>query len=279
MAEETVTRTIPAPFIEALGKTYGEELTSAIGGLKGLDVSRIYGPQFVAPASALTQQAEGLAGGLGAYQPFLQAAQTQVQAGPTAYRQFMSPYQQDIIDTSLRQFDIQAQKGLPGLAAQAIGAGAYGGGREGVQRAEYQTQSDLNRASLLAQLQQQGFSQAQQLAQQNLANQLQVGQAGQGFLGSHISGLTALGTQQQAQRQAELEAQKQLEFQRIYQPLQTAQQYGQGVMGLISGYPSQTQLQSTPSPSPLQTLLGTGATLAGIYRALGQGTAGFMGGK
>ena len=275
MAEETVTRTIPAPFIEALGKTYGEELTSAIGGLKGLDVSRIYGPKFVAPASALTQQAEGLAGGLGAYQPFLQAAQTQVQAGPTAYRQFMSPYQQDIIDTSLRQFDIQAQKGLPGLAAQAIGAGAYGGGREGVQRAEYQTQSDLNRASLLAQLQQQGFSQAQQLAQQNLANQLQVGQAGQGFLGSQISGLTALGTQQQAQRQAELEAQKQLEFQRIYQPLQTAQQYGQGVMGLISGYPQQTQLQSTPSPSPLQTLLGTGATLAGIYRALGQGTAGF----
>jgi hypothetical protein len=279
MAEETITRTIPAPFIEALGKTYGEELTSAIGGLKGLDVSRIFGPQFVAPSSALTQQAEGLASGLGAYQPFLQAAQTQVQAGPTAYRQFMSPYQQDIIDTSLRQFDIQAQKGLPGLAAQAIGAGAYGGGREGVQRAEYQTQSDLNRASLLAQLQQQGFSQAQQLAQQNLANQLQVGQAGQGFLGSQISGLTALGTQQQAQRQAELEAQKQLEFQRIYQPLQTAQQYGQGVMGLISGYPSQTQLQSTPSPSPLQTLLGTGATLAGIYRALGQGTAGFMGVK
>ena len=275
MAEETITRTIPAPFIEALGKTYGEELTSAIGGLKGLDVSRIYGPQFVAPSSALTQQAEGLAGGLGAYQPFLQAAQTQVQAGPTAYRQFMSPYQQDIIDTSLRQFDIQAQKGLPGLAAQAIGAGAYGGGREGVQRAEYQTQSDLNRASLQAQLQQQGFSQAQQLAQQNLANQLQVGQAGQGFLGSQISGLTALGTQQQAQRQAELEAQKQLEFQRIYQPLQTAQQYGQGVMGLISGYPSQTQLQSTPSPSPLQTLLGTGATLAGIYRAVGQGTKAF----
>jgi len=275
MAEETVTRTIPAPFIEALGKTYGEELTSAIGGLKGLDVSRIFGPQFVAPSSALTQQAEGLAGGLGAYQPFLQAAQTQVQAGPTAYRQFMSPYQQDIIDTSLRQFDIQAQKGLPGLAAQAIGAGAYGGGREGVQRAEYQTQSDLNRASLQAQLQQQGFSQAQQLAQQNLANQLQVGQAGQGFLGSQISGLTALGTQQQAQRQAELEAQKQLEFQRIYQPLQTAQQYGQGVMGLISGYPSQTQLQSTPSPSPLQTLLGTGATLAGIYRAVGQGYKAF----
>ena len=280
MAEITQTRQLPAEFIEALGKTYGAQLTEAVGGLKGLDVSKIYGPQFVAPQSALQTQAQQLGQGLGAYQPYLQAAQAAT--GPQAYQQFMSPYQQDVIDTSLRQFDIQAQKGLPALAAQAIGQGAYGGGREGVQRAEYQTQSDLNRAALQAQLQQQGFGQAQQLAQQNILNQLQLGQsqlglgqAGQGFLGSQISGLTALGTQQQAQRQAELEAQKQLEFQRIYQPLQTAQQYGQGVMGLISGYPQQTQLQSTPSPSPLQTLLGTGATLAGIYRALGQGSAGF----
>ena len=114
MAEETITRTIPAPFIEALGKTYGEELTSAIGGLKGLDVSRIYGPQFVAPASALTQQAEGLAGGLGAYQPFLQQAgqfQQAAAAGatPTAYQQFMSPYQQNVIDTTLQEFDRQRQ--------------------------------------------------------------------------------------------------------------------------------------------------------------------------
>jgi hypothetical protein len=127
----------------------------------------------------------------------------------------MSPYQQDVINTTLGQYDIQAQKGLPGLAAQAIGAGAYGGGREGVQRAEYQTQSDLNRALLQAQLQQQGFGQAQQLAGQQYNQQLGLAGQTQGLLGSQISGLSALGQQQQAQRQAELEAQKQLEFQRI----------------------------------------------------------------
>jgi hypothetical protein len=265
MAELTQTQTLPAPFIEALGKTYGEDLTSAIGGLKGLDVSKIYGPQFVAEQGALAQQAQGLAGGLGSYQPYLQAAQAAT--GPQAYQQYMSPYQQDVINTTLGQYDIQAQKNLPGLAAQAIGAGAYGGGREGVQRAEYQNQSDLNRALLQAQLQQQGYGQAQQLASQQYNQQLGLAGQAQGLLGSQISGLSALGQQQQAQKQAELEAQKQLEYQKIYQPLQTAQQFGSGVMGLISGYPQQTQQTIAPSPTALQTGLGSLATLAGIYKS------------
>jgi hypothetical protein len=265
MAEIQQTQNLPAPFIEALGKTYGEDLTSAIGGLKGLDVSKIYGPQYVAPQSALQTQAQQLAGGLGGYQPYLQAAQAAT--GPQAYQQYMSPYQQDVINATLRQYDIQAQKGLPALAAQAIGAGAYGGGREGVQRAEYQTQSDLNRALLQAQLQQQGYGQAQQLASQQYNQQLGLAGQAQGLAAQEISGLSALGQQQQAQRQAELEAQKQLEYQKIYQPLQTAQQFGSGVMGLISGYPQQTQQTVTPSPTALQTGLGTLATLAGIYKS------------
>jgi len=260
MAEETITRTIPAPFIEALGKTYGEELTSAIGGLKGLDVSRIYGPQFVAPSSALTQQAEGLAGGLGAYQPFLQAAQTQVQAGPTAYRQFMSPYQQDIIDTSLRQFDIQAQKGLPGLAAQAIGAGAYGGGREGVQRAEYQTQSDLNRASLLAQLQQQGFSQAQQLAQQNLANQLQVGQAGQAQ-GQLASTNQALALADINARATLGEQERTIAQNKELFPLSNLST----LSTILRGYNVPTSTKTTAEMSPLSALAGVAAGGVGLF--------------
>ena len=265
MAELTQTQNLPAPFIEAAGKTYLEDLTSAIGGLKGLDVSKIYGPQFVAGQGALSQQAQGLAGGLGSYQPYLQAAQAAT--GPQAYQQYMSPYQQDVINTTLQQYDIQAQKGLPALAAQAIGAGAYGGGREGVQRAEYQTQSDLNRALLQAQLQQQGFGAAQQLASQQYNQQLGLAGQAQGLQAQQISGLSALGQQQQAQQQAELEAQKQLEYQKIYQPLQTAQQFGSGVMGLISGYPQQTQQTIAPSPTALQTGLGSLATLAGIYKA------------
>ena len=265
MAEITQTQTLPAPFIEALGKTYGEQLTSAIGGLKGLDVSKIYGPQFVAEQGALAQQAQQLAGGLGGYQPYLQAAQAAT--GPQAYQQFMSPYQQDVINTTLGQYDIQAQKNLPGLAAQAIGAGAFGGGREGVQRAEYQNQSDLNRALLQAQLQQQGYGQAQSLAGQQYNQQMQLAGQSQGLASQQIAGLSALGQQQQAQRQAELEAQKQLEYQKIYQPLQTAQQFGSGVMGLISGYPQQTQQTIAPSPTALQTGLGSLATLAGIYKS------------
>ena len=265
MAEIQQQQILPAPFIEALGKTYGDQLTSAIGGLKGGDLSKIFGSQFVAGQDPLQIQAQKLMeSGIGGYQKYLNAAEAST--GPNAYKQFMSPYQQDVIDSSLAQFDIQAQKGLPMLAAQAIGAGAYGGGREGVQRAEYQSQSDLNRASLLAQLQQQGFGQAQQLAGQQYNQQLGLAGQTQGLLGSQISGLSALGQQQQAQRQAELEAEKQLEFQKIYQPLQTAQQYGAGIQPLIAGYPGREQTSVTPSPTALQTGLGTLSTLAGIYK-------------
>jgi hypothetical protein len=180
MAETTVVRQAPAEFIEAAGKTYLDDLTSAVGGIKGLDVSKLYGQQFVAGPGALQTQAETLAGGLGGYQPYLQAAQAAT--GPQAYQQYMSPYQQDVIDTSLREYDIQAQKGLPGLAAQAISAGAFGGGREGVQRAEYQSASDRNRAALQAQLLQQGFGQAQQLAAQQFGQQMNLAQQTPSFI-------------------------------------------------------------------------------------------------
>jgi len=273
------TQVLPAPFIEAAGKTYLENLQSAIGGLRTADLSKTMGPQFVAPTSAITQEAQALRGGLGTFAPFLQTAATQAgQAGqfvgPQAYQQFMSPFQKDVIDATLQEFDVQAAKGLPAIAAQAVGAGAFGGGREGVARAEYQQASDRNRAALQAQLLQQGFGQAQQAAaqafgqQQALAQQQQnlASQAPQLF-GQQISALGALGTQQQAQRQAELSAQQQLAFAQQQQPLNLAQQYGQGVLGLISGYPAQFQTQQTPTPSPLQTALGAGATLAGVYRA------------
>ena len=279
MAEVSTVRQAPAEFIEAAGKTYLDDLTSAVGGIKGLDVSKLYGQQFVAGPGALQTQAETLASGLGGYQPYLQAAgqyfggagQAQQTAagmvGPQAYQAYMSPYQQDVIGTTLQEYDIQAQKGLPQLAAQAIGAGAFGGGREGVQRAEYQATSDRNRAALQAQLLQQGFGQAQQLAQQDYTRQLQLAQAAPSLASSQIAGLTTLGGLQQAQTQAGLSAQQQLAQQQMMQPLTAAQQYGSGIASLISGYPGQQMTQTAPSPSPLQTSLGAGATLAGLYRA------------
>jgi hypothetical protein len=279
MSSETLTRSLPAPAVEAASKVYLEDLAKGIGAARTVDLSKFYGTQFVAPESALTEQARGLAPGLGGYQPYLQSAQQFQQAaaagtGPQAYQQYMSPYQQAVIDTTLQEYDVQAQKGLPGLAAQAIQQGAFGGGREGVQRAEYQSQSDRNRAALLAQLQQQGFGQAQQLAQQNYLNQLQLsqgqlglGQAGQGLLGSQIAGLSTLGAGQTSQQQALLEAQRQLAQQQAYQPLNIAERYGAGIQPLIQGYPGRETYTSTiaPTPSPLQNILSIGGTLASIY--------------
>jgi hypothetical protein len=266
MAELQQTQILPADFIKAAGETYLGDLSKAVGGIKGLDMSKLYGNQFVAGQSQLQGQAEGLASGLGGYQPYLQAAGAAT--GPNAYQQYMSPYQQDVMDTTLSQFDIQAQKGMQPLADNAIRSGAFGGAREGVQRAEYQNQSDMNRAALQANLLNQGYGQAQGLAQQQFGNQMNLGQQNQQLLGQQIAGLSTLGAQQQAQTQAGLTADQQLAYQQGYQPLQAANAYGAGVTGLIAGYPGSTKIEQTPSPTALQTGLGAASTLAGIYKAL-----------
>ena len=147
MAEVTETRILPPEFIEAAGKTYLSNLGTAAGGYKTADLSKAFGDQFVAGQDPLQAQAQTLATqGIGAYKPFLQSASAL--AGPSSYQQFMSPYQQDVINETLREFDVQAQKGIPSIAAQAVGKGVLGGGREGVMRSEYQTTSDRNRAAL-----------------------------------------------------------------------------------------------------------------------------------
>ena len=230
-------------------------------------MSTILGPQFVAPQTAIQAEAEALRGGLGSFQPFLTTAAAS--SGPQAYQQFMSPYQQDIIDTTLQEFDVQAAKGIPALAAQAINAGAFGGGREGVQRAEYRSASDRNRAALQAQLLQQGFQQAQNLAAQQFAQQTNLAQLSPQLAGQQIAGLSTLGGQQQAQQQATLAAQQQLAQRQAYQPLEASQALGQGVTSLIAGYPGRNIVteSTAASPSPLATGLGAASTLAGIYRA------------
>jgi len=279
MAEVSTVVQQPPEFIEAAAKPYITQLQKDVGGLRTADLSKIYGPQYVAGLGALTQQAIGKAGGLGAYQPYLQGAEQAQQAaagltGPTAYQAYMSPYQQDVIGSTLKEFDIQAQKGLGAIAQSALQAGAFGGGREGVARAEYMSASDRNRAALQAQLLQQGFGQAQQLAQQDFLRQQQLAsgqmglaQAAPALAGQQISALTTLGGLQQSQAQALASARQQLAQQQYMQPLQATQALGSGITSLIAGYPGSQQVQTQPSPTPLQTALGAGATLAGVYRA------------
>ena len=266
MAETITQRTELPEFLEAEAKLYLGELQPAIAGQKAADLSKVYGPQFVAGLDPLQQEAvKQTTAGIDSFRPFIQAAQAAT--GPTAYQAYMSPYQQDVISSTLQEYDIQAQKGLPGISQAAYQAGAFGGARQGVAEAEYRAASDRNRAALQAQLLQQGFGQAQQAAQTQFGQQMQLAGQVPSLLGQQVAGLTTLGAGLQAQRQAELTAQQQLKQQQLMQPLTAAQTYGQGIMGLISGYPT-TTTTTQPSPSPLQSALGLGATLAGVYRAL-----------
>ena len=187
----------------------------------------------------------------------------------------MSPFQQDVIDTTLKSFEEQEAKRLRNLKAQAVQTGAFGGTREGVERAIFKSQSDLNRAALEAQLKQQGFTQAQNLTAQafNQQRALAGGQLGlaqqfPALVGQQIAGLTTLGGAQEGRQQQLLSADQQLAQRQAFQDLEAAQQLGQGIVPLIAGYPDTSRTLTTPSPSALQTGLSTGATLAGIYRLI-----------
>ena len=286
MAEQ-VTRTLPAQFIEDLGRDYGTQIAA----LTSLPVDTTkFAPQVAAQDALQTAaytQATDAATGLGSFQPFLTKAGTAADAatgltgtgagtGAGSIQSYMSPYQSDVIDTALTEFDRQAQAQKASQAAQALGIpGAFGGGREGVLQAQYQSDSDRNRAAIQSNLLQQGFQQAQAARQADLKNQLGISQQ-QATLGGgmqnlaqqQISGLGRLGGVQQAQSQAVLDAQRQAAQTQAYEPYQRLGTYGSGVASLISGYPGSTQVTQTPNASPLQTALGVGTGLAGIYGGL-----------
>jgi len=282
----TTTRALPAQFIEDLGRDYGKQI-SALTSLP-MDTSK-FAPTVAAQdplQTAAYTQATDATTGLGAYQPFLTKATTAADAataltgtgagtGAGSIASYMSPYQSDVMSTALAEFDKQAAIRQQSISDAALGVpGAYGGGREGVLQSEYQSTSDKNRAALQAGMLQQGFQQAQQARQQDFARQqglagLQstLGGGAQQLAQQQISGLGTLGGAQQAQSQAVLDAQRQAAQTAAYEPYQRLGTYGSGVASLISGYPSGQQTM-TPSASPLQTALGVGTGLAGIYGGL-----------
>ena len=290
----TETRNLPAQFIEDLGKDYAKQLTATTA--IPVDTSK-FAPT-VAAQDALQTQAATLAGsGVGSFQPFITAAQqAAADAGttiggiagltgaPTAAQTaaFTSPFQQQVIDTTLAEFDRQRAINEQNIRDQQAALGALGSGRAGVQLSEFQSQSGRDRAALEAQLRQQGFQQAQAARQQDIQNRFGLAQAQSG-LGQFQTGLAAqvpqlqradistlgqVGAAQQAQRQAVLDAQRQAARTAAYEPLERLGFFGQGVTGLMGGYPAQYQFQATPPASPLQTALGLGTGIAGIFGAL-----------
>jgi Arc/MetJ-type ribon-helix-helix transcriptional regulator len=289
MAEQT-TISRPAPYLEAAGQTLLDLTTKLTG--QPVDTSK-FAPS-IAGQNVLTQAAQqqaatqaglgtlsfdpttgavtgaGAGTGIAGYQPFLQ--QAQAYSGPQAYQGFMSPYQQDVIDTTLSQFDIQAQKGMQPLAASQVAAGAFGQGRGQVQAAEYQSQSDLNRALLQAQLQQQGFGQAQQAAA--LAQQQQAGLASlqPSLAQSQIQQLGAAGTSNLAYEQAIRDAQAQSGQLAAYEPYNRLQFLSATTGGLLAGQPQAYMTQQTGgagTASPLSQALGGAATIYGLGSLFG----------
>ena len=272
------TRQLPAPFIEALGKTYADQLTKQVG--KPVDTSK-FAPQVAAQDQLQKDAASLAASGVGSYKPFLTSAQQALTTaegltGSQAYKQFMSPYQQDVIDATLQDFDRQAAMQRQNIGQRAMSSGAFGGARQGVAEAEYDAASDRNRASILSGLLQTGFGQAQQAAQQAFSNQGALAQAQQGlgqFLPqaqrADIQTLGAVGGIQQSQAQAALDAQRQAAQTAAYEPYQRLNVFGSGVTGLMGGMQNFGDvIKSTPDPSPLQSALGIGTSVAGILGAL-----------
>ena len=258
----TQTQTLPAHFLQDVSKDYAKRLGAVTA--PALDTSK-FAPS-VAPQDPYQTEAYGrVPGGIGAYEPYI--TQAGAYSGPTGYQDFMSPYQQDVIDTSLAEFDKQAAKGMTGIGQLAAQSGNLGGGREGVMRSEYQSQSDLNRAQLQAQLLQGGFGQAQQQRGQAFGQQQGLAGLVPQLYGQDTAAYGAAGAQQQAFEQAEADATREAARMEAYAPYERLGYLGTGITGMLGGYPGQYQSQITPNPSPLQSALGIGTGLAGMYGA------------
>ena len=239
------TQVLPAPILSKALEAFVDKFPPMMG--QQIKTS-VYDPK-VADRTQLQKDAYTAAGGLGSL------------VGPQAYEQFMSPYQKEVMDATLTEFDRQQTIGQQGLRDAAIGAGAYGGGREGVQLAEYMNQGAMNRANLQAQLLNQGFTQANQLAQQDMMTR-------QG-LGTYMD---QMGQAQQAYDQATKDAATMAAREAEFEPYTRLGLIGQQLAQIQPGaFPTTTvgYQQSAAPASPMASFLGGAAGAGGILGKLG----------
>jgi len=283
------TQMLPAPFLTDVSKQYSKDIGALTA--RPLDTSQ-FAPTVAGQDPLQAQAYTAAQQGIGAYQPYLTGqgafagtptdmrgvqdylGQAQAYSGPQAYQQFMSPYQQDVIDKTLSAFDKQTAAGLSGIGQKAAMSGNLGGGREGVMRSEYQSQQDLNRALLNAQMLQQGFGQAQTAANQAFGQQRNLAQdvSGLGGLqyklqGQDVSRLGSAGAIQQAQAQAEANALQEANRLKAYEPYERLGYLGSGLSSMLAGMPGGYQTSVTPNKSPLEQALGILSTGVGAYKA------------
>ena len=284
-----------SPAIEAAQENYIDLLTQQVGrapGSVGVPTLAELGPQTAAQnvlTRAAQQQAATQAGlgqlqfdatgavtgagtgtGVAGYQPFLD--QAAAYSGPQAFQSFMSPQQQQVIDTTLQEFDVQTAKGVPQLAANAIQQGAFGGGREGIAQAEYANTAARNRAALQAQLLGQGFTQANQFANQAFDQQRNLASLQPSLAASGVQQLGAAGTGNLAFQQAQLDAAQQRAQLAYNEPLSRIQAFGSGIASQASGSPTTTQqigMGGAGTVGPLSQALSAGLSAYGLVSIFG----------
>jgi len=255
--------------------------------------------------------------GIGAYQPYLYGAgqslgygQNVIGSGigalqgsaqmynPWMAQSFMNPYQQQVIDESLRQINRQTDIARQGVQSQATRSGAFGGSRAGIQQAELERNAAEQRNAAIvgglyqgyqgaAQQAQQAFE-AQQARQQALGQglgslgtqqanigmqQAALGQQAQALGQQDVNMLYNLGTSQQQQLQAQLDAQRQNLYQQNMQPYQQLAFLSDIYKGAPSSQMSSTSLSAT-TPSPFQQIAGLG--IAGVSAAAAANKAGIL---
>ena len=265
MAQEYTT-SYPAPFLAPFGELLADYTASELN--RPIDISGIM-PQVagIDPFTQAAQQRAAQQGGLGAiqydpqgriigfqggtgiaaYEPFLQQAVSQIQAGPTGYQQYMSPYQQDVIDEAVRRQQEYGAQQEQRLAASAVGQGAFGGGRYDVARGQLQRGTTEAIGKTVADLQAQNYAQAIARQQQGIANLLAIPGIQQGFEQNLQQGLGAYGAGSQAYNQNILNALQQGEqiatnfpFQRIGQAVD--------IFRGLTGVPGTPGMPLTTSP-------------------------------
>jgi hypothetical protein len=211
----------------------------------------------------------------------------------------MSPYQQQVIDATLSEFDKSRLGGQQQIRDAAVSSGNFGGGREGAMMGQYNADSLADRSALQASMLQQGYGQANQLAQQNFANQGQLfgnqqnlfsmqnqqnlsnqglagaygNQMNQQFglsdfgrqgMGQDINALGSLGAVNQSYNQALLNADQQAAQTGAYEPYGRLNQYGNMLTGLSGGVAGQ-QYQQEEASDPYADALGAATGVAGLF--------------
>ena len=300
MATETITQTnLPAPFIETMGKTFGEGITRL--GAKPIDTTKFQptvayqgalgqaGQQAAATQAGLgalqfdptTGQVTGAGAGTGiaGYQPYLTGAAgltgTGAGTGAGSIQSYMSPYTTNVIQAMKDQMaDVKTQQDIA-RNAQAVGAGAFGGARQGVQQSVADTEYNRMIGQMVAQQQGMAFQQGAGARQQDYGNLTNLAQMQPALAQQNIQGIMGLGQQEQQYRQALQDTTSAQQKLSAYEPYQRYGFMGEQLTGLMGGYPGGTRMTDQPTASPMQNLLGMGIG-AGLGYA-GMKTMGMMG--